>query len=264
MLISLLVISCLAVVMLFVIWLTNVVWVRPQPVEPLLIEPLPGGGSELGDSFELEPPGVEEAAELSEPELERTLDAVTELLSSQKATLDMLGGESFTDQGGDRGDPRVRGPGEAQLDILPRWKRWAMLHAPTNITSYARQLDQFGIELAAVGNGSPAVDYAFNFSHRQPDRRSGGMADESRLYMTWQYGPLLEADRELLRRANIPVRGRVIMHFIPPEVENHLANLEQGYIKRRGIKLEDVKETTFAVRTKSGKYEFYVSKVTTH
>ena len=78
-----------------------------------------------------------------------------------------------------------------------------------------------------------------------------------RQYLTWRYGPLRRADMELLKRAGIPTDGRVVMQFLPPEVENRLANLEQQYCDAQGRTLKQVRTTVFGVRGTGGQYEFF-------
>jgi hypothetical protein len=121
-------------------------------------------------------------------------------------------------------------------------------------------LNAFGVELAATGGGSSVIDYAENLSKPVPDRRSGASADEKRLYMTYQYGPLRDLDRRLLESAGIKTRGRIVMQFYPARTENLLALAEQEYNRAKKRQLEQVKRTTFGVQAVGGSYQFYVTE----
>ena len=157
-LMSLLIIVGVAVLMLFIVWVTGRVFIKQKAVAPQLVEP-PQGGNAMGSSRELEQPGELELEDLAEPQLEETLDALTDVVSNQLATLDTLGGDAAAStEGGGAGDSRLPGPGTGDSDAIPRWQRWEILFAASNLDVYARQLDFFRIELAAVGGGQRTID----------------------------------------------------------------------------------------------------------
>ena len=258
-LLAMLILVGLCVALLLIIWVTTRVWIRNVAVAPQLIEPPSGGGNALGDASELVEPGAEELDDLAEPQLEATLDSVTEMVTDQLATLDTLGGSAAsTTRGAGAGDTRAPGPGQGESQLVPRWQRWEVEFNVASSQLYARQLDAFGIELAATGGGSNQIDYLAQLSARQPMRRSGSAADDERLYMTYRYGPLRDLDAALLQRAGIKTRGRVIMQFYPEETENLLAVAEQQYLESQQRRLEQVKRTTFGVRAELGGYAFFV------
>jgi hypothetical protein len=230
------------VTLLFLMWLTTRVWVRPAAVEPQLIEPLSGGGNALSGERDLAEPGDEVLDEL-EPQLEERIDALTEVVSTQQAQLDTLTAQSdASSRGQGSGGPA----GEGDADQIPRWLRWELRFRDSTIVSYARQLDWLGIELAAVGGGRDTIDFAYNLSKNPPDRRSAERDD--RIYFRWTRDDRLRtADLELLKRAGIPTEGRLILKFIPPKLENDLALLEDAAMKAKRMRLEDLQRTVFAV-----------------
>ena len=101
-LVALLVMVGVFVLMLFILWLTSRVWVRQEDIPVEFIEPLPAGGT-MGEGRDLEEPGEEEVEDLMEPQLEETLDAVTEAISTQRATLESLEGEARSSAKGSGG-----------------------------------------------------------------------------------------------------------------------------------------------------------------
>lgn len=258
-LVALLILVGFFVLILFLIWLTNRALYRERAVPVTLIEELAGRGDHaLGTARDLEEPGVEELPDVVEPQLSETLEAVTDAVSSQAATLEALEGNAeFTGTGRGQGDSRMAGPGgEGSADIVPRWERWEVHFSTTSRDEYARQLDFFGIELGAVGGGTPNVDYATGLSKPTPSRRSAPGDQEKRLYMTWNSGVLQEMDRQLLEQAGITTRGRIIMQFYPPEQEQKLAELENA--KAGGRSVKEIRKTMFGVRAAGTGYEFYV------
>ena len=261
-LVSLLILVGAAVLMLFIVWVTGRVFIKPKAVAPQLVEP-PQGGNAMGSSRDLAEPGDVELEDLAEPELEATLDALTDVISTELATLDALGGDAAAStEGGGAGDSRLPGPGTVDNDTIPRWERWEILFSASNLNVYARQLDFFGIELAAVGGGRATIDYAAGFSGQRARTRVGQGQDENRMYMTWRYGPLRQADYTLLKRAGIDPDGRVVMQFFPPEVESRLTQLEADYAASKQRGLSDIQTTIFAVVGTTDGYKFEIKEQT--
>jgi hypothetical protein len=257
-LVALLFMVGVSVAMLVVIWITSRVFTSQKAVPVEFIEELSGGDAALGSARDLEEPGLEEVEDLNEPQLEQTLDALTAIISSQQATLDTLEGEARTSsKGRGLGDSRVAGPG-GNSNTVPRWERWQIEYNATTLGEYADKLDFFGVELAAIGGGKKQIDYAFNLSKTKPDTRSSS-EDDNRIYFTWSHGSLRAGDRDLLARAGITTRGRLLVQFYPPEVENTLALLENKELS--GRPLDGVKKTVFGILGSSGKYEFVVLRM---
>jgi len=258
-LVSLIILIGIAVAIMFVIWLTTTLVFRQKSVPVKLIENIAGRGDHAeGFERDLEAPGLEEMPELAEPQLEASLEAVTDAVSSVAASMDVLNTAStVTGKGeGGMGDSRPPGPlGEGE-NIIPRWERWEIRWASNSVSAYARQLDFFKIELAAAAV-TRNVDYASNLVRPRPTRRSGPPTEEKRLYMTWRAGNLEAFDRSLLARAGIPTQNRLVMQFFPEVVEDRLANIEMDNGGGRSVK--EFLRTVFGVRpTRGGEYEFFI------
>lgn len=207
-------------------------------------------------------PQIEELDEFFPPQMSEPIESVATVISADVASLDTLDQQLATigtggGTGTGRGDSRPPGPlGEGSSDVVPRWERWQVRFASADLDSYARQLDFFKIELAAIGGGKDTVDYAAAVSQPKPLHRTGASANEKRLYMTWRSGELVEADKALLAKAGVDTVGRVVLQLYPPETEAALAALEQ---KQAGTKsLKSIKRTVFGIRGRTNNYEFYV------
>ncbi len=256
-LVALLIIVGAVVSMMAIVWLSGRVHVRKPAVAAHWIEPLSRGGSSLGTMPEWVEPGADEVEDFLEPQIEETVMAITDQLSSRSAALDTLDSvsESPPSGAGAGGSPWIGEGGEA--DIVPRWQRWRLHFDASSLRAYAKQLDYFRIELGVVGK-SEAIDYASKLSMRVPVRRTGRPADDRRLYMTWEYGPLKAADLKLLQRAGIDTQGRVVMQFYPADVEEQIAQVEFQHTVASGHVIEDVRRTTFIVVGDGRKYRFDV------
>lgn len=142
-------------------------------------------------------------------------------------------------------DSEFRGDKSSRSD--DRHTRWELRFPPgTTLENYARQLDVLKIELGVIG-GDREITYLSNLSNPKPQSRAGAAADDSRLYLVWQRGEMRTADREIARRAGVPVEGRVMALFLPSEVENELARVEESYAKQ--INMKSIGRTVFGLRS---------------
>lgn len=263
-LVALLVLIGVAVVGLFIIWLTNRIFARPLAV-PVILENIGVGNSGsdvgLGDSLEFDDARPEELLEdvqELQSTLPSTLTMIDAVIAERQAELAEVAISSDEPPGGatGHGSGASQGVGgEGDVPGVPRWQRWEMrFDEEIDLAEYARQLDFFGIELGVVGIDRQ-VTYVSNLSQVRPTvRRDSGDA-ETRLYMSWRSGSLKEADRQLLRRAGVDAHNAEILHFYPPEVENQMAHLEQQFA---GRKAEEIRRTRFGVRSAGDGYEIYV------
>lgn len=245
-----------AVLLLFLIWLTTVlIWSTPSiPVE--FIEYEGRGDHAEGFEFDPEPPGLEDLPEVVEPTLVTSLEAVTDVLSTQAAAFDPTSTNvGVMGKGGGMGDRRQPGPLGHGRQVVPPWERWEIRFTSSSINEYRKQLDFFKIELAAFG-GSPQIDYAFNVAKARPDtRKLTNPKEEQRIRFTWKEGVLLDYDKQILGSAGIRTAGRVICQFYSKEMYDELHRLEF----QSGRPPEEWLKTVFGVRKAGGgKYEFYI------
>ena len=279
------------VLALLVIWLTRRISFThvTVPVEAVQFTG-PGGRGDhaagFGRDAELGEPGMEAGeggGEPSEPSMAASLEAVSQVVSSQAASFENVlaqvpgsapsgatepgaGGNPTTGgtgvgwgKGKGIGDSRRPGPlGEGPEDVVPEYERWEVRFTTAGIGLYARQLDFFKIELAAIGGGRAEVDYAYNLSKPKPDHRSGKPEAEQRIYMTWtdRRSPIAAFDRQLIQRAGIPVDRRLVLQFLPEDVASQLLTAEVQNAKGRDPRT--FLKTVFGVREGGRGYQFYV------
>ncbi len=250
-----------AVALAFLLWLSQVLEFTPDQSTVVLVENIAGRGDHAaGFERDVEAPGVEELEEETEPAVEQLLEAVTDVVSTQAASLDAMQTTMFSSNSGKGlGDSRPPGPLGEGDDIIPRWERWEIRYNSNSLEAYTEQLDFFGIELGAVGGGEKNVDYARNLRKSRPDRRQGPGDLEKRLYLTWTGGALKRFDVRLLQSAGVKTTRRIVVQFLPKKIENHLAVIELDFAKSKGKKsVKQIQRTVFGVRPKGNRFEFYV------
>jgi len=139
-------------------------------------------------------------------------------------------------------------------------RQWELVFPEdTTQEEYARQLDYFKIEIAAVSrsNKDGKIEYITHVSDTKPQKRIGQRASEERLQIGWKSGTLHAVDRRLLTKAGISSNQKDLQHYFPLETQKLMEVVERAYAGRdpHGY----VTRTQFGIRaTKSGGYEFEV------
>ena len=100
--------------------------------------------------------------------------------------------------------------------------------------------------------------YLTNLSNPKPTSRTGNAADDRRLYLIWQRGAIREVDEQIAARAGVKTGDHVIAHFLPKEVEDELARLEDA--RARQLNISSIGKTVFGI-TSSGQDSFRFSVV---
>ncbi|WP_153559147.1 hypothetical protein [Roseimaritima sediminicola] len=252
------------VLMLFLIWLTRNLQFGAKEFPPIVENPAGRGENAEGFERDFEPPGAEEVEELTEPTLEDTLEAVTDAVSSVAASLDTMNTNApASTVGTGMGDSRPPGPEGEGEDIVPRFERWRLNFSAKDVNSYAKQLDYYKIELAAVGGGIQGVDIASNLSGGiQQQRVSSDDERAKRLYFSWVDPNVNFArwDQQLLQKAGVPLgNNRMRLQFIPEQLENELAHIELEYAKEKGhASVTEIAKTVFESKPSGSGYQFEV------
>ncbi len=251
------------VFMLFIVWLTMRMPERVKPIAPIIENAAGRADNAEGFERDFEPPGAEEVEELMEPTLQDTIEAVTDAVSAVAASLDTMNTNASANTSGDgKGDSRPPGPEGEGEDIVPRFERWQLNFSAKGIKPYAQQLDHYKIELGTLGGGTQGVDYASNLSTRPKSQHNDDSKAEKRLYFMWATAsPLKEFDIQLLGQAGINTSGRQILKFIPPDLENILAQTELDYAATKGHNsVTEIAKTVFVSKPDGNGFKFEVSE----
>lgn len=247
--------------LMFLVWLSNRLFIVTRAVPVTVLEDVGGGGSGqvLGGDQQLEEPSPEEVRDVPDVVVERSIDSIAGIVSARSLELEAVEGSPSVGTGegtgtGDGTGPGPGGPGKGPG--VPAYERWEVRLEAANQQEYARLLDFFKVELGVAGGGSPDVTYVSNVSQARPTVRVGDPKNERRLRFLQRTGELREADRQLVAKAGVKTEGRIVFHFYSEEMYRTLLTLEA---ERKGTRrLADVRRTVFGVRPVRGRFEFYV------
>ncbi len=221
---------------------------RGNPPEEIYVETYSGTTNPPG--LERDPEPLEEQDEvedMTEQSLDESLSSIDNFISASLA----IGGKK-----GGRGDSRRAGPPGEGEDIIPPYERWELKFSARDLNGYGKILDNFKIELAAVGGGEPLVEYASDFSTTPKTRKAAGDQDKRLYFMYRNEGALLQFDRQLLKKSGIKTDGRTILKFITPELQAQLQKLELEYARKgRGAKVtvKEIAKTIFECQVVNNK-----------
>ena len=254
---------------LALIWLTNLE--RPQTDDTIPIE-MVGGGYEDGAPDETlnvespedpsdDPSVAEEPSE--EVELMEMLENVVEL--SDNAT-QMVVTEVQVTGSENKGTPgSAVGTGRRPLGAgggkggYPREQRWFVKFGDSvSLKLYAKQLDFFGIELAAFFPDQGKLVYLTNVSKKVPDKREKKTGKDDRLFMNWTGGgDRVKADRALFKKAGIDASGATVVHFYPQPTEQILVKTERDFQNQPSNR---IRRTYFSVIEAGNGFKFNVTR----
>lgn len=247
---------------LFLIWLTTIVRIRPTQAVVEWNDELAGNNNNPeGIAEDFEEPGVEEMADVPEPQLADAVEAMTQSMSSVQAHLEAVEGNAAQmGSGRGLGDARESGPGNGGDRVDKPWDRWQIRYSTASQKEYAEQLDSFGIELGAISQGTPDIKYLSNLANATATRRGGTKSSEKRIFFSYRKGQLLAWDKQFFRDAGVDISDRLLVQFYPNATRQQLDSLEQAALK--GRRVAEVKNTIFGVRALGrGRYEYYVVDV---
>lgn len=254
MLIALLILGGVAVAVMFGLWLSAQVFARPMAVPVSLIPR--GEGAGMDDAEQVDPnvldPGEE--FEQNEPSFLDVLEAVENIVSKNSAVFSDTSpmDDSLLLPGGKQGDGRTKGHG---VGLPGRVRRWEFnFDRSVTIDEYAKMLDSLEIELGVLRPGGKVL-YASRLSESIPAVREGVSAEENRYYTTWLKGDRENADRELLDKAGVEHHGRLILKFLPRQLEAELELMEKT---KAGKREPEIRSSFFRVIREDGKYKFFL------
>jgi len=231
-----------------------------RTIEPIPVVPVEATSpsANQGLAEEPDPPGIEEVPDLSEPQLQDTLETLTNAITDKHVLLsdEMLDAEKEAGKGQGLGDARMAGPGgDGVVERVPRWQRWKIRFRPESAGEFARWLDYHKIEIGVLGRDNQ-VHYGYEFSNSVPKVKAGDPLQETRGYTSAADGPMPALTMELARKADVARFGPVVLLFYPFEVESVLWTMERAYSEARDV--NTIRETVFTVVRDGKEFAFEV------
>ncbi len=250
------------VTVLFLIWLTTAFdFSRKKPVQLLTYEEPFGDEKPEGYEDDVLEPGVEEFPEVETPQLKDALEAVTDAVSSVKASLEKRDGDA-AEMGRGRGvGSRDGGPGTGKGDVIPEHKRWKIEYESESIELYAKQLDHFNIILGAFSLNSNDIALVRNMSKGSQVEMSDRKKESKTLRFEHEKPRMRRWDQNLISAAGVDLSGRRTVQFYPMSTRMILREVEGRHLQSIGRTLNEVRRTFFKVEPVGGGFEYKVREM---
>ncbi|MDB4724340.1 hypothetical protein OAF71_00965 [bacterium] len=248
--------------LLALLFFLNMEWDKQPEPEMFIFDDLAGFENPEGIAEDFEEPGVEELAEVEEPQLADALEMVTDAVSTTRAAIEAVDGTAAQmGTGKGLGDRRTNGPGGPGNGRFNPAEHWVIQYTTASKEGYAAQLDAFGIEIGSLSKESTLIEYASKLSASKPSYRTGVRREEKRVFFKKPNNhPVTRWDKQLLTSSGAQTSNRFIFNFYPPAAFLKLNAIEKARVQADKVRSqEDVKRTLFGVRNGSGgKLEYYL------
>lgn len=245
---------------LFLIWITTVFDFSRQTQGAIPVTSDPGGEKPKGEADDILEPGVEEFPEVEVPQLANALEAVTDALSSVKASLEKRSGEAaLMGRGSGYGD-REGGKG-GNGEGVPEYKRWKIKYEASDINAYADQLSFFNIDIGVIHQTRQEI-WRIHDVGGSPSRILSNRKQENKsLYFTHEQARLRRWDQQLCSRAGADISNTIQAQFYPEETRVLIRQAEAEALKGTGKQLKDVRNTFFKVEADGNGFVFKVEQI---
>jgi hypothetical protein len=239
---------------LLMIWLTTVFDFSRRAAGPIPIANEPGDSKPEGVADDILEPGVEEFPEVETPQLASALEAVTDAVSSVKASLSKRSGDAAQMGRGGGFGSREGGPGTGG-DGVPEYKRWIINYEAGDIGTYRKMLAFFNIDVGIVHKVKNDI-----WRVRVADGQSikSDKATEKGLYFTHKKLKMQRWDQEIARQAGVDISNTIPCQFYPEETRQKIRIAEAEALKGTGRNLVDVRNTMFKVEPEGSGYKYQV------
>lgn len=248
---------------IFLIWLTTIVdFSRPSDGPLVLAIDEPGNEKPLGEADDVLEPGVEEFPEVETPQLANALEAVTDAVSSVRASLEKRSGSAAVMGRGSGYGSREGGPGSGG-DGVPEYKRWKISYEASDIDTYAKQLSFLKIDLGVVHETKPDIiriqDPAGAKTKIETTREEQNKAKS--LFFIHEKQRMKRWDVQLCTRAGASVNGCFTVQFYPDYTRNLVRVAEATKLQGTGKTVVDVQRTYLKVVADGSGYKFEVTNI---
>lgn len=246
---------------LFLIWLTTDVDYT-APTQGAEIVDIGDTGDEKPEGFEddvLEP-GVEEFPEIETPQLAQAIEAVTDAVSSVRATSEKISGDAAEMGKGGGFGSREGGPGGGGGDGVPEYKRWKINYEAPDIDTYKRQLSFFGIDVGVVRRTDDDV-----FRVKDPAGKAevvkSSRAKEKSLYFAHIKPRMMRWDQTIAAGSGVNTDNANLIQFYPEKARARIRQQEAKFLDKDQRQLSDIRQTVIKLVAVSGGFDFVVEDV---
>ena len=245
---------------LFLIWFTSVFDFSRRVAGPVAVANDPGDSKPDGVADDALEPGVEEFPEVEVPQLANALEAVTDAVSSVRASLEKRSGDAAVMGAGRGYGSREGGPGSGGGGI-PEYKRWIINYEADDINEYARQLSFFNIDIGVAHQVKVDIWRVRDAGGGSQIIKTNRETEEKSLQFTHEKASMRRWDAELCKRAGVDLSNTSQFQFYPESTRVIIRQVEASALAEEGQELKQVKNTILKVVPGGNGYEYIVEDI---
>ncbi|MFT5301711.1 MAG: hypothetical protein ACI814_002517 [Mariniblastus sp.] len=242
---------------LFLIWFTSVFDFSRRAAGPILVVSDPGDSKPEGVADDVLEPGVEEFPEVEVPQLANALEAVTDAVSSVRASLEKRSGDAL-EMGAGRGYGSREGGEGGGGDGIPEYKRWIIHYEADDMRSYAKQLSFFDIDIGVMHQTRPDIWRVHDVGNSPSVIKTDRDREAKTLRFSHSKMKMKRWDQELCKRAGVDLSNTLQAQFYPEATRAKIRIVENAGLEGTGKLLNEVKNTILKVVPEGGGYKFVV------
>jgi hypothetical protein len=181
----------------------------------------------------------------------QSVPAVTDKLSEVRHG--GFNGDDLFNQGRRKGNPPLVPPRKEAA-------RWKVNYAAEDVLEYGRQLDHFGIQVAAISLGDNQIVRFSNLSGEVVREASDRSREQETLYFAHEKSRLKIWDQTLVKGQTLGFEFDLV-HFFSEQVTAQMREAELNYVKEQGRLLDEIQQTSFEIVPSSGGWNIRVAKM---
>jgi hypothetical protein len=236
---------------MFLIWLTS--GLKPKFSS---ITDLDRATTEIeGEEDDPDDPGIEDFPEEEMPQLANALEAIPDAISE---VLGRTAEQSGTSAVMGRG---VRGGTRGSLNV-PEHKRWIIQYEADSVSTYARQLSYFKIDIGIFYKSIPNIVRLRDPGGSSQVIQSSREEEKKTLRFMHKEARMRRWDDELARRGGINLEpDGISCQFYPEETRQLLRRLEREELSKAGRELKGVRNTYFKLEAEGAGFAYRVVQI---
>ncbi|MFK7767505.1 MAG: hypothetical protein AB8B55_09815 [Mariniblastus sp.] len=245
---------------LFLIWLTSIFDFSRRAAGPIAIANEAGDSKPEGVADDVLEPGVEEFPEVEVPQLANALEAVTDSVSSVRGALEKRSGDAAQMGRGSGFGSRDGGPGSGG-DGIPEYKRWVISYEASDITTYAKMLSYFDIDIGVIHQVKNDIWRVTDVGGGASVIKSNRDRENKTLRFMHQKQRMKKWDQELCKRNSVAIENTIQAQFYPEATRVIIRQAEAEALVGTGKQLSEVRNTFFKVEPGGSGYVFKVTDI---
>ena len=247
---------------LALIWVTST-FNYDTPAGYKLVEQAGDDGDDKPEGFEDDAfdPGVDDFPEVETPQLAQALEAVTDAVSSVKATLAKRTGNAAVSGAGGGYGSRQGGPSGSPNGTIPEYKRWKINYKADDIDTYKKQLSFWEIEIGVLRLDNDDVFRVSDPGGAPKVVKSNRGSEGQSLFFSHIKPLMMRWDETIARQAGVNTQEVNMIQFYSAKARQRIREQEAKILAADGRTAKEIRSTIIKLTKIDNGYDFIVDQI---